>query len=117
MKTCSQCRVAKYCSQDCQRKDWSTKSGGHQHREFCKVLLWNENRAVDAGGFKGVMPLCLASVGLIEEDNFILTMSHRQELLMDELQRCTEASNGSLKHVHLADLGRQHTRKDTPRDS
>jgi hypothetical protein len=34
-KACSACRVARYCSPDCQRADWAAG-----HKGVCRTLAW-----------------------------------------------------------------------------
>eukprot|EP00088_Acartia_fossae_P031341 TRINITY_DN3224_c0_g1_i5.p1 TRINITY_DN3224_c0_g1~~TRINITY_DN3224_c0_g1_i5.p1 ORF type:complete len:338 (-),score=65.48 TRINITY_DN3224_c0_g1_i5:191-1204(-) len=46
LRTCTGCKVAKYCDRDCQRQEWKVHKLLHQELEFTKKLLL-ENAAAD----------------------------------------------------------------------
>jgi len=47
LRTCTGCKVAKYCDRDCQRQEWKVHKLLHQELEFTRILL-KENEEADA---------------------------------------------------------------------
>jgi hypothetical protein len=42
LKACSSCKMASYCSKDCQKKDFSD-----QHQDFCKLVRKSKQQIVE----------------------------------------------------------------------
>ncbi|GMI27993.1 hypothetical protein TrCOL_g8140 [Triparma columacea] len=54
--TCVACKVARYCSKECQKRDWSCKNGGGYHKLNCPFMksLTREGK-MDEVGKRGVV--------------------------------------------------------------
>lgn len=87
-KRCSRCKVAMYCSQSCQMKDWK-KATGH-HKELCGI--WCDNRGSGPEDEDGSsIPICMKSCGYLPDDLMLLEMRRRGDLFIDEIKRCVGA--------------------------
>lgn len=106
MKTCSKCKLARYCNADCQRKNWKKSNTiippGHTtgvvqsvgHKEECK--MWVQCRDRDQNG--GPVAAALKGIGIIKENAMInMAMEKRTTEFLDELVRCNESSREIIK--------------------
>jgi hypothetical protein len=83
VKTCSRCKIAKYCDQTCQKKDWTRKEAGN-HKEECSFLHDNDAFAV---------PIALGICGWLSDQNLSEAMIFRQRLFLEEVKRSCEGEN------------------------
>jgi hypothetical protein len=84
-KTCSRCKVSRYCDRECQKTDWkeSGVDAGH-HKHLCEVYC--DNRS-EVNGINGAIPICLYSVDFIDEGIFVFHMQERGRLFLEEVNR------------------------------
>ena len=77
-KTCSRCRVAKYCDPKCQKSDWSDN-----HKLVCKTYC--DNRKA-----RGAIPILLVSIDLISEQEFMDAMHQRRQLFLNMVRNASQ---------------------------
>lgn len=91
-KTCSRCKVAKYCNKECQAKDWKE----YHHKEIC--TCWCDNRSSDES--KGLLahsiPIAMAGCDWLPEDILMKEMKHRSNLFFQEIKNCDDVKSTNL---------------------
>mmetsp|Transcript_834 Transcript_834/g.1439 ORF Transcript_834/g.1439 Transcript_834/m.1439 type:complete len:386 (+) Transcript_834:67-1224(+) len=90
-KICSKCKLAKYCSKECQASSWKKKDA--PHKEECKMFCTAKDRKVNGGP----VPLALYSIGIVGESLLDLIMEKRTSAFLDELCRCNNATREIIK--------------------
>jgi hypothetical protein len=93
---CSKCKFAVFCGRDCQARDWKGPNRKHC-KDGCGIYLDN----LKAGE---CVEVCIKSICLLSQDDFVDAMELRRKLLWLELQRV----NVTTIHFQISVVGFMH---------
>lgn len=95
-RRCSACKVAGYCNQECQKKDWKQ----NDHKGRCKVYRDNLKNGE-------AIPICLCGALWIDEELFGEAMRNRRDCFLNQFKKagdeCSKIISMSMAVVYNFD--------------